>query len=352
MKFSLYRLSARSLALYTVVWMAVSFVMMFANYDSQQPVLPQWLSTMLAVALAVPASYYAVNYLVPNYLYKKQIWQFVGLIAALTFSNAVVTYLVSLAVYHLFTGLPMFRSLEIVLSLILAMHLFDFILIVTSCIVKVIADRFFMEQRLLEVETEKISTELNFLRAQVNPHFLFNVMNTIYFQIDRTNTQARSSVGMLAEMMRYQLYECTTDRIDIEQELAYIKNYVTMQVLRMEPDSDIKIFVDKQLSGFHIAPLLMQPLIENAFKHISNYAEASKNKLYLAISTEGERVLVVRITNSYDPLLSTKQLLASGGMGLKNLERRLLLLYPSKHELLIEQQESTYNVTLKLQYHD
>ena len=352
MTLPLYKLSIRVIVLCVFIWMAVSFVMMFANYDSQQPMLPQWLGTMLAVALAGPAGYYAVNYLVPKYLYKKKIGRFIASIAALTFGNAVMTYLVSLAAYHLFTGLPMFRTLQIILSLILAMCLFDLILISASCIVKIIADRFFMEKRLLEVETEKISTELNFLRAQVNPHFLFNVMNTIYFQIDRSNTQARSSVGMLAEMMRYQLYECTTDRIAIERELAYIKNYVTMQTLRMEPGADIQVLVDEQLSGFYIAPLLLVPLVENAFKHISNYTPTDKNKFHLTISTENNRILVLRVTNTYDPSLRTDHLLNSGGMGLKNLERRLLLLYPSKHELLIDKQNKLYQVTLKLQHHD
>lgn len=352
MKFSIYKLSFRSLLLYALAWMALSFVMMFANYDARQPVLPQWLGTMLAVALAGPAGYYAVNILVPRYLYQKRIAQFVGRITALTLVNAIITYLISLGAYHLFTGLPMFRSIQIILSLVLAIFLFDLILIVTSCIVKIIADRFFLEQRLREVETEKISAELNFLRAQVNPHFLFNIMNTIYFQIDRTNTQARSSVGMLAEMMRYQLYECTTDSITIEKELAYIKNYVTMQTLRMEPGSDIRLMIDEHLSGFYIAPLLMLPLVENAFKHISNFAESDKNRIHLTISTENNRILVLKVINSYDPLQITEQLLASGGMGLQNLSRRLLLLYPNRHELIVDQQIKFYNVTLKLQYHD
>ena len=92
-------------------------------------------------------------------------------------------------------------------------------------------DRFGMEQQLHEVENEKVSTELAFLRAQINPHFLFNVLNTIYFQIQKENSEARSSVEKLSEMLRYQLYECNTDKIDISKELAYIENYVAVQQL-------------------------------------------------------------------------------------------------------------------------
>lgn len=352
MKFPRYKLGAHRIVLYAFIWMAVSFVALLVEYDPQHPMLPQWLSTMLGVALTGPASYYASTYLVPEYLYQKKILRFVGSIAVLTLGNSILSYLITMGLYHLVTGLPMFRTLAIILSIIVSIYVFDGMVIVASCVIKIIADRFFMERRLLEVETEKISTELNFLRAQVNPHFLFNVMNTIYFQIDRSNTQARSSVGMLAEMMRYQLYECTTDRIDIEREVAYIKNYVMMQTLRMEPGADIKVVVDEQLSGFHIAPLLLLPLIENAFKHISNYAQSDRNKFHLTISTEGNHILVLKVTNTYDPSLRTDQLLDSGGMGLKNLERRLLLLYPSKYELLIDKQNKMYHATLKLHHHD
>ena len=352
MKSTFNRLSTRRIVLYAFSWMAVSFVMMFIDYDPQQPVLPQWLSTMLSVALAGPASYYAATYLVPTYLYQKKVGRFIGGITLLTLGNSLVTYLIAAALYHLVTGLPMFRTLAIVLAVMEAIYLFDLMLIAASCVIKIIADRFFMEKRLLEVETEKISAELNFLRAQVNPHFLFNIMNTIYFQIDRSNMQARSSVAMLAEMMRYQLYECTTDRIAIERELAYIKNYVAMQTRRMEPGADIQVFVEEQLSGFHIAPLLLLPLVENAFKHISNYHQPDQNKFHLVISTESNSTLVVQVTNTCDPSLRTARLLDSGGMGLENLERRLSLLYPGKHSLLIDKQQKIYQATLKLHCYD
>src|SRR6202012_4620037 len=140
-------------------------------------------------------------------------------------------------------------------------------------IIKIIADRYFMEQRLLEIEKEKVSTELNFLRSQVNPHFLFNVMNTIYFQIEKTNTDARLSIEKFSEMLRYQLYECTTDKIQIQKELLYIQNYVSIQTLRMEKGSDINLFIDTEMENFLIAPLLILPIVENAFKHVSNFKD-------------------------------------------------------------------------------
>ena len=137
---------------------------------------------------------------------------------------------------------------------------------------KILFDRFRLERKLQIVEKEKIATEsLSFLRSQINPHFLFNIMNTIYFQINKTNTEARSSVRkILGRSLRYQLYECTTDKILIDKELNYVKNYIAMQTLRMEKGSDVKLIIDDKMENFAIAPFLILPLVENAFKHVSH----------------------------------------------------------------------------------
>lgn len=209
-----------------------------------------------------------------------------------------------------------------------------------------------MEHQLLQIEKEKISTELNFLRSQVNPHFLFNVMNTIYFQIDKENIQARASNEMLSEMLRYQLYECTSDKIDVAKEAEYIKNYVSIQTLRMEKGTDIKLSIDEELSGFLIAPLLLLPLIENAFKHISNFKDSHLNKIYLSVKKQDENFIFIEAVNTYDPSQHQTHLLQSGGLGIQNLKRRLELLYADKYKLNIDKDQGTFKTTLMLQYDD
>ena len=156
-------------------------------------------------------------------------------------------------------------------------------------------------------------------------------MNTIYFQIDKANTDARLSVEKFSEMLRYQLYECTTDRIQIKKELHYIENYVAIQTLRMEKESDIKLTIDGQMDNFMIAPLLILPIIENSFKHVSNFIEA---------------------INTYDQAIGEKHLLQSGCLGIQNLKRRLELLYPGKYELTTHAQSGMYQTILKLSYND
>jgi LytS/YehU family sensor histidine kinase len=153
-------------------------------------------------------------------------------------------------------------------------------------------------------------------------------------------------------MLRYQLYECTTDMIDISRELSYIENYVALQQLRMEPGTDLQMKLPKDVGSFKIAPLLILPLVENAFKHISNFKNPSQNKLYITMQQDPDSQFVVTVLNTYNSLDHTEQLQKSSGLGLQNLERRLTLLYPGKHSLTKKCNESSYEITLKIQYHD
>ena len=201
------------------------------------------------------------------------------------------------------------------------------------------------------VEKEKISTELNFLRSQINPHFLFNLINTIYFQIDKKNVAARASVEKLSEMLRYQLYECTSDKIEIAKELEYIRNYVSVQTLRMETGSDVQLHICTKITNCKIAPLLLLPIVENAFKHVSHFKNAALNKIHIQLKQQ-DKQFVAEVYNTYDKHSEVKHLVQSGGLGVQNLKRRLELLYPGAHELHIKQSEHDFCTLLKINCYD
>lgn len=339
-------------ASHIITWMLVSFILLFVSYDQHAPIFPQWVAYMVITGSAIPVCWYVAYKLIPRYLYQKRIGSFILYLFILAVINSVITYLLALFVYHMLTGYPMYRSAAYFFGVLFEALVVELILIIISCIVKIINDRYYMEQQMLQIEKEKVSTELNFLRSQVNPHFLFNVMNTIYFQIDKTNLDARLSVEKLSEMLRYQLYECTSDKIQIHKELLYIQNYFTIQSLRMEKESDIRLLIDHEMEDFLIAPLLILPIVENAFKHVSNFKEPGKNKIHLTIKNDDENTFLVEAVNTYDLSGGQKHLLQSGGLGIQNLQRRLELLYPGRHNLNINKQEDTYQTILKLKYND
>ena len=207
-----------------------------------------------------------------------------------------------------------------------------------------LSKRWYRQELLLHrMESEKLQTELQYLKAQLNPHFLFNCINTIYFQIDPLNTAARESLLRFSEMLRYQLYECNVDKIPIEKETLYLESYVDLQRLRKESNNSIEFHKGNEVNGFTIAPLLLLPFVENAFKHLSTNAE-NNNVIRVNLSRRNE-YFYFSVINSCDETTNY----SSSGIGLKNVQRRLDLLYPNKHKLEIQQVDNCYSVQLQLE---
>jgi len=335
-----------------LLWIILTLFLLYLVYDFNTPFLPQFLATLVVTGFTAIPAYLSTKILVPKFLYHKAIRKFICTLLLVAFVNTVLTYFIGGAFYYKLSGKSIFRSISVIQALSAAFFIINCIVIAVSSAVQIIIDRFNMEEQLQVVENEKVTTELAFLRAQINPHFLFNVLNTIYFQIHKENSEARSSVEKLSEMLRYQLYECTTDMIDISKELAYIVNYVAVQRLRMEVGTDLQVKLPENIGSFKIAPLLILPLVENAFKHISNFKDSSQNKLFITIYVEDECQFVVNVVNSFNLLAPSDQLHKSSGLGLQNIRRRLALLYPDKHSLVKKRSENTYETTLKIQFCD
>jgi two-component system LytT family sensor kinase len=338
--------------IYLLLWIILTFFLLYLIYDLKAPFFQQFIATLAVTGFTAFPAYFSSRVLVPKFLYRKHIGKFISALLLTAIINTVITYFLAGAFYFEISGNSIFEGTAVVQVVFLSFFIINCIVIAVSCAVQIIVDRFGMEQHLHDVEREKVNTELAFLRAQINPHFLFNVLNTIYFQIQKENREARNSVEKLSEMLRYQLYDCNTDKIDISKELAYIENYVDVQQLRMEAGTDLQLKLPSAIDSFKIAPLLILPLVENAFKHISNYKDPSRNKLHISIYLEQDSQFVVNVVNTFNSLDRTEQLQHSRGLGLKNLERRLALLYPGKHSITRKRSENSYETTLKIQYHD
>lgn len=197
---------------------------------------------------------------------------------------------------------------------------------------------------LQKVQVENLKTELRYLKAQINPHFLFNSINTIYFQIDKHNEAARSSLQKFSELLRYQLYECNEEQVAIEKEIEYLKSYIDLQRLRRQNNYHISFEVEEGLCNFSIAPLLLMPFVENAFKHVSRYTDKpNKIQVNLYRQTNYLHLNIINSKNNSEPVVS------KNSIGLKNVQRRLELLYANRYELQINNGLSTYSVHLKLQ---
>lgn len=203
----------------------------------------------------------------------------------------------------------------------------------------------FIEQNLQleKIKVNQLETELKFLKSQYHPHFLFNALNTIYFQVDEANKEAKQSIEQLSYLLRYQLYNIEKE-VTMEQEINYLKSYIAFQQLRMSKRLVLDMYFDPALKDQKIHPLLFQPLIENAFKYVRG-----EYKVQLEMKLNGNLILI-EIKNSISPFqnINNKK---EEGIGIVNLKRRLDLLYPNKHSLAIKQTKDIFIVKLTINTH-
>ena len=202
------------------------------------------------------------------------------------------------------------------------------------------------QKRLVEITKERSEAELKFLKSQINPHFLFNSLNSVYFLIDKSNKEAREALHKFSEMLRYQLYEAGGEPIGIEKELLYLRDYVDLQRLRKDEQYRVNYSCAPDVAGFSIEPLLLIPFVENSFKHLSHFGNGKLNQVDIDISrSNGEFSFSVANTVDHGIKSTTER---AGGIGLNNVRRRLELLYPEKHTLDISEDDGWFKVKLKL----
>ena len=198
------------------------------------------------------------------------------------------------------------------------------------------------------LEKEKLETELKFLKSQFNPHFLFNSINSIFVLIHKNPDMASESLAKFSDLLRYQLYECNEAEIPLSQELTYIENFIELEKLRQENNIEVNIELQElHADNLRIAPFILMPFIENAFKHVSKRKDGS-NRIDMHLKFSDEE-LVFCVSNTISAQFnSSKEPMQYQGIGLKNVRRRLDLLYPGKHELDIKQTGELFTVSLLL----
>ena len=219
-----------------------------------------------------------------------------------------------------------------------------FFLVIAGAAIKFMFDQISLQKQMAELAKEKAEAELSFLKSQINPHFLFNSLNSVYFSIDKNNENAREILHKFSEMLRYQLYEANGERIPIEKEINYLRDYVDLQRLRKDENYSVEFNCTPEVKEFSIEPLLLIPFVENAFKHISN-RPGQLNHIKLDLS-RNDGCFKFTIENSKENFVLNN--FQKSGIGLNNVKRRLELLYPGKYELAIKETEDLYKVNFEL----
>ena len=202
---------------------------------------------------------------------------------------------------------------------------------------------FSAEEMKEEIGKQQLQTELSFLKSQVNPHFLFNALNSIYSLSLANSKQTSNAVMKLSRIMRYTLEEANNNTVSLTQEIEFIKNFIEMQKLRLTDNVCLDFNTDGATDNVYIAPMLLIPFIENAFK----YGVSTHNKSIIrsSVIVHGKEITFT-CTNSIFPNLQKN---GGTGTGIQNTRRRLELLYPGKHVLSITEDIENFNVKLIIQ---
>ena len=286
--------------------------------------------------------YVNIFYLIPNYLSKKKFFTYIVFLVAL---SLLITP-IKLFVFHFkWEAYPedqnilyLDQSLYYASSLVAAG---------ASTILKIIGDWLRHQREKQELETRNVQSELKFLKSQINPHFLFNTLNSIYALSLKKSDKAPEIVVKLSEMLRYMLYECNELSVPLEKEVKYIENYLSLEKLRHGENLEIDFKATGKVEGLRVSPLMFVPFLENAFKHGANN-HLDSGFVHASLDVQ-EQTIKFKIENSKPDAIPVRDhLRKSGGIGLVNIRRRLNILYYNQHELKIEEKPDSYTVHLDL----
>jgi sensor histidine kinase YesM len=289
---------------------------------------------LLPVRMA--GTYVLLYWMLPKFLFTKQYLLF----TILFIIHAILYGLCINAVLHYGFGLHSTGGISLIRSVVLNYQ------IPASAVAVYIFKRWYrMQQQNLTLEKEKLETELTFLKSQIHPHFLFNTLNNLYALTIEKSDKAPDVVVQLSSLLGYTLYSGRKSTVELQEEVKQLHDYIELEKLRYGKGLKVSFNVSDQIDGFHIAPLMLLPFVENSFKHGAG-SEIESPFIDLLVNVK-DSMLEFRIRNSYtreDDVKADNK----AGIGLKNVKRRLELLYPQKHFLEIIKDSGIFEITLKL----
>ena len=339
---SIYRYILRYKILHVIfwVWVTISFAHELQGYTSR----PFSISLELAVLtmlFAIASVYFTIYFLLPRYFSTGKYFKF----ACLTLLTILVSSVVLAYAENFFTILVVKKHPPGHFYARVIGNAFD-TTIKTFAFVAIFAvqNKIETDAKNKKLEKEQLEAELNFLKAQINPHFLFNSINNIYVLIEEDKKTAGETLLRFSELLRYQLYECSVAKMPLQKETDFIRNFIQLETLRLGEHIQVTSNFEPVADYFQIAPFILLPFVENAFKHVSqNENEINSINIESSIHNGTFRLTV---TNTYEEQLEPTRL--KGGIGLQNVKRRLELLYPEKYNLVLKKENKTHTVNLTL----
>lgn len=328
---------------HSLLWLLYLLITMWLR-SSDRSLLFDLRNTVVSMFFFGGVVYTNLYYLMPQYLAKKKPLTYLLLLVGLC---VVITPLKVLTVFFMMSGLPDYQQL--LLQNQPTLYGQTLLVAGVSTLLKIVRE-WVRQNRLREdLERENLQSELRFLRAQINPHFFFNTLNSIYALTLKKSDEAPDMVLRLSDMMRYMLYECNERMVPLSKEINYLQNYIELEKLRHGSKIKVTFRVEGIVGDLVVAPLIFIVFVENSFKHgLSNQLSDGFVDIRLSIN---EEEIVFCVENSKTAAHDAHY--HQGGIGLINTRRRLDILYPALYKLDIDNGPEVYSVHLKIRFaHD
>ena len=292
------------------------------------------------------ALFFYANYLVliPHVLKKRNLPIYILALLGCTLMFTPLYYLMEQIVYPAIGWQTYTQNLDFIFAFIVTLSA-NFVNIFLGLLLSYLMDWHSLRAEKELIEKEKLKTELAFLKSQVNPHYLFNTINDIYALTQQQSEEATEALLKLSELLRYMLRESDDHYVLLSSEIQYLENVIALQKIGQRGRAYINFEVEGSIGQQKIAPLILINFIENAFKH--GVFNDPTNPIQILISVD-EKTLKLHLRNAINTAKKDK----TGGIGLTNVSRRLALLYPNRHKLLIDHQQDFFSVDLKIHFYD
>ena len=348
----------RHLAFWTFWWITQGVLYSVIGYTGE-PAYPLRLANSTVESLFYMIAHIALSYalmyfVIPQYLLKQKYW-LTGMWVLICFLGAAVistilsaTIIPEIEEWFLHNpanenGLRIRATARVHLSLMAGLRGGITIGGIAASI-KLMKHWYVKEQRNLQLQKENVEAQLQLLKAQIHPHFLFNTLNNIYSHTQNTAPVASQLVMGLSDMLRFMLYECNQPQVPLSKELKMIQDYISLEQIRYDDQLDVHVDLPANTDNLSIAPLLLLPLVENCFKHGTSRM-LEQPWLNMQVTLEEDRMFVKLMNGKANETANNNH----KGIGILNVRTRLSLLYPGKHELLITDEEEVFIVNLWLQ---
>lgn len=332
-----------AVAMHALVWvllLVIPYVPTDQVFNALDPSSDRkYLLLCLTLSSLLLVTFY-INYflLMPRYLLTKRYWAyFGGLLLAILAAAALFLGITYLSDFNSLRALNANPVVEKILPVIIVNALLLWSLSIVSSILWTIY------HRLRQTESERLSAQIASLKSQINPHFLFNTLNNIYAIAIDTSPKAADMVDKLAEMMRYTMKDTQQDFVPLEDEVNYISNYIELQKLRLDRSVRLHYDCPDDVPALRIAPMLLIPFVENAFKHGVNSEQKSRIRIEMQLNNTEFQLSVINNRVNIQQDISERS-----GLGIANTRHRLDLIYPSRHLLTIHDTEKEFVVSLHL----